>query len=137
MQQIPPKKRMNVYDGKTAEEVRKMKLEDIRSADKQIQERKKQEMQDKLKKKMTTPMAPVKGGQVEKAMKNAASAKNSEGRTQAQEKEYMKSMDENKKNVESFRKSFSTSGELGGAGFAARSARLAQAARKVKMTKKK
>lgn len=134
--QIPPKKKMNVYDGKTAEEVRKMKLEDIKSADKQIQERKKQDMDDKLKKKMTTPMAPVKGGQLEKAMKNAASPKNSEGRTAAQEKEYMKSMDENKKNVEAFRKS-TQSGELGGAGFAARSARLAEAARKLKLSKKK
>ncbi len=137
MQQFPPKKRMNVYDGKTAEEVRKMKLEDMKSADKQIQEREKQDMDSKLKNKMTTPMSPIKGGQVEKAMKHAASNKNTEGRTQSQEKEYMRSMDDNKKNVESLKKSFSTSGELGGAGFAVRSARLAEAARKVKLAKKK
>ena len=47
----------------------------------------------------------------------------------------MKSMDENKKNVEAFRKS-TQSGVLGGAG-AARAARLAEAARKLKLSKKK
>jgi hypothetical protein len=126
--QQPPKKKLNVYDGKTREEILKMRNDDIRSAEKQIMAR-------KLEKKMTTPMDVIKGGNLEKALKNNNSPKNSEGRTAAQEKEYMKSMEENYKNVEQFKKN--QSGELGGAGFAARSARLAEAARKLKLSRKK
>jgi hypothetical protein len=82
----------NIFQGKTPAQIARIREEDRQKAAKQIAAR-------ELEKKKTTPVPVQKGSQVEKAMKHAASPKNSEGRTAAQERDYMKAMEENAKEV--------------------------------------
>ena len=82
----------NIFQGKTPAQIARMKEEDRQKAAKEIAAR-------QLAKKKVTPVPVKKGGQLEKAMKYAATPKNAEGRTEAQEKVYMAGMEENARNV--------------------------------------